>query len=55
MLWQLRDDRAWLHHEADLLNYAEQTIKLQFGAYNDGLGDVTVMYADDVPLTPCSP
>ena len=55
VLWQRRDDEAWTYHEADLLDYAGQTIKLHFGVYNDGLGGVTGMYVDDVSLGVCTP
>jgi bacillopeptidase F (M6 metalloprotease family) len=54
-LWQRQDNRAWGFHEFDLAEYAGQTIKLHFGAYNDGLGAVTAMYVDDVSLEICSP
>jgi hypothetical protein len=55
LLWQRQDDRAWGFHEFDLADYAGQTIKLHFGAYNDGVGAVTAMYVDDVSLEICSP
>jgi hypothetical protein len=55
LLWQLRDDRVWSYHEADLTDYAGQTIKLQFGVYNDGVDGVTGLYMDDVSLLTCSP
>jgi hypothetical protein len=55
ILWQRRDDGAWTYHEADLLDYAGRTIKLHFGAFNDGLDGVTAMYVDDVSLQVCAP
>jgi len=55
VVWQLRDDQAWTYHEADLLDYAGRTIKLQFGTYNDGWGGVSSMYVDDVALEVCTP
>jgi hypothetical protein len=55
LFWQRRDDREWIAYEADLLDYAGQTIKLQFGTLNDGAAGVTAMYVDDVSLRVCSP
>jgi 1-phosphatidylinositol phosphodiesterase len=54
VLWQRRDDQAWSYHEADLLEYAGETIKLHFGVYNDGLDGATGMYVDDVSLVTCT-
>jgi hypothetical protein len=53
LLWQRTDDRQWMSHQFDLMDYAGQTIKLQFGVYNDGWGKVTGMYLDDVSLELC--
>jgi hypothetical protein len=55
LLWQLQDNATWTPYEVDLLPYVGQTIKLQFGVYNDGQGGVTGMYVDDVSLPLCSP
>lgn len=55
VLWQRSNDQAWTYHEADLLEYAGQTIKLHFGVYNDGEDGATGMYVDDVSLVLCSP
>jgi hypothetical protein len=54
LLWQRRDDQVWMYHQFDLMAYAGQTIKLYFGAYNDGAGGVTGMYVDDVSLEVCT-
>jgi hypothetical protein len=54
LFWQRRDDRDWIFYEVDLLDYAGQTIKLQFGTLNDGAAGVTAMYVDDVSLEVCS-
>jgi hypothetical protein len=35
--------------------YAGRTIKLHFGAYNNGWGGATGMYLDDVSLELCFP
>ncbi|MDY6876690.1 MAG: M28 family peptidase [Chloroflexota bacterium] len=53
LIWQRRNDRAWTFHQFDLDDYAGQTIKLQFGVYNDGWGGATAMYVDDVSLEIC--
>ncbi|HSR34263.1 MAG TPA: CHAP domain-containing protein [Anaerolineae bacterium] len=55
VLWQRQDVGDWTYHEADLKDYVGETIKLQFGVYNDGLDGVTGMYVDDVSLLVCSP
>ncbi len=52
---QRTNDQAWTFYEfGDLGIYAGQTIKLQFGVYNDGADGVTAMYVDDVSLEVCS-
>jgi PKD repeat protein len=53
LLRQRTDDRQWAFHQFDLGAYAGQTIKLQFGACNDGEDGVTAMYVDDVSLELC--
>ncbi len=53
LLWQRRDDREWILHEFDLMDYAGETIKLHFGVFNNGSGDVTAMFLDDVSLEVC--
>ncbi len=55
LLWQRSDDREWTFHEFDLTAYAGQTIKLNFGVYNDGFDGITAMYLDDVSLEICYP
>jgi hypothetical protein len=55
LLWQRSDGRAWTYHEVDLLGYAGRTIKLHFGAFNNGEGGVTGIYVDDVSLEVCAP
>jgi hypothetical protein len=55
LVWQLTNDQRWTFHKFDLGVYIGRTIKLQFGAYNDGWGDVTAMYVDDVSLEVCCP
>jgi bacillopeptidase F (M6 metalloprotease family) len=55
LIWQRRNDQAWTFHQFDLDDYASQTIKLQFGVYNNGRDGVTAMYVDDVSLEVCFP
>lgn len=54
LLWQRSDKRLWTFHQYDLITYAGQIIKLDFGVYNDGMDSVTAMYLDDVSLELCS-
>ena len=53
LIWQRTDDLQWTSHQFDMEVHAGKTIKLQFGAYNDGWGGVTAMYVDDVSLEIC--
>jgi hypothetical protein len=53
LYWDLRNDRAWLQYTFDLDNYIGDTIRLQFGTYNDGFGGITSMYVDDVNFQIC--
>ncbi|MCP4544744.1 MAG: M28 family peptidase [Chloroflexi bacterium] len=50
LVWQRTDDQQWTSHEFDMGVHAGQTIKLQFGVYNDGVDGVTGIYVDDVSL-----
>ncbi|MGB9521648.1 MAG: hypothetical protein ACPL6F_02720, partial [Anaerolineales bacterium] len=45
------NNRSWEASSFDLTPYKGQTIILRFGVYNDGDGDVTAMYVDDVSIT----
>jgi hypothetical protein len=53
LLWQRSDAQVWKLHTFDLSQYSGQSIKIQFGTFNDGLGGVTAMYVDDVSLQMC--
>ena len=55
LLWDRRNDQTWTHHQADLLDYADEPFKLHFGVYNDAEDGATGMYVDDVSLTVCWP
>ncbi len=54
LFWERQNDYAWTYYRYDLTAYTGQTIKVQFGAYNNGLDGVTAMYADDVALSVCT-
>jgi hypothetical protein len=54
LIWQRANDQQWTFHEFDIGIHAGRTIKLQFGAYNDGIDGVTAMYVDDVSLDLCN-
>ena len=53
LLWIRSDSQTWMMHEFDLTKYAGQSIKLQFGTFNDGANGVTAMFVDDVSLEIC--
>jgi hypothetical protein len=53
LVWMLVNQPSWIYQEFLLDDYAGQTIKLQFGTYNDGYDGVSAMYVDDVYLEVC--
>ena len=55
LVWQRSNARQWRAYTFDLSEapYAGKTVRLVFGAYNDGSDDVTGMYVDDVSLQVC--
>ena len=55
LLWTRSNARAWQHATFDLTPYRGLSVRLAFGAYNDGDGRRTAMYVDDVSLTACWP
>jgi hypothetical protein len=55
LLWQRSNEARWVEHTFDLTRYAGQTIKIQFGTYNDGSGGITSMFVDDAFLEACTP
>ena len=55
LLWTRSDTRAWQPLSIDLTAYRGRKVQVRFGAYNDGNGQSTVMYVDDVTLLACSP
>lgn len=53
LLWIRSDSQTWMLHEFDLTKYAGDTIKLQFGTFNDGANGVSALYVDDASLEFC--
>lgn len=48
---EARDDETFIHRTFDLSPFAGSTIKLIFGVHQDGFGDVTGMFVDDISVT----
>jgi TolB protein len=55
LLWTRSNARTWQRATFDLAAYRGRTIRLAFGAYNDGNGSRTALYTDDVSLSACWP
>ena len=53
LYWNRTNTQTWGYYTFNLANYKGQTIKLQFGTYNDGWGGITAQYVDDVSLWIC--
>lgn len=53
LFWQRTHSIGYEYHHFNLLRYAGQTIKIEFGTYNDGYNGITTMYVDDVSLITC--
>ena len=51
---RLDDDRAWINETFDLNAFAGKHVRLQFGAFNNGSGPVTVQYFDAFNLQSCA-
>ncbi len=49
---QCSDSEFWVHRMFDLTPYAGQTIRIEFLVHQDGYGDDTGMYVDDVTICP---
>jgi bacillopeptidase F (M6 metalloprotease family) len=43
--------RVWTQVTYDLTTYKGQTIRVYFNDHQDGYGDLTYMYLDDVSVT----
>jgi hypothetical protein len=49
------NSQTWLNTNVDMTPYAGQTVRVKFLVHQDGFGDDTGMYVDDVELTvPCA-
>jgi hypothetical protein len=47
---QCSDNEAWVQQTVNMTPYAGQTVRLKFLVHEDGFGDLTGMYVDDVSL-----
>ena len=51
---QCLDTEGWVNQLVDMTAYAGQTVRVEFLVHEDGAGDLTGMYVDDVQLlVPC--
>lgn len=48
---EARNDQTYIHRTFDLSPFAGQTVKLIFGVHQDGFGDITGMFVDDISVT----
>jgi PKD repeat protein len=53
LLAQHTDMQMWTLYEFDLSGYTGESIRLVFDVYNNGTGNVTAMYVDDVSVQAC--
>ena len=54
---QLSDNPCWVNQTVDLTPWVDQTIRIKFLVHQDGAGDITTMFVDDVAVTvpgPCA-
>jgi hypothetical protein len=54
LIWMTKDDQVWTYREFDLLKYKGQSIRVQFGTFNNGTGGQTAMFVDDVFVDVCT-
>ena len=52
--WERWNYNSWYQLSFDLTKYAGDTIRIQFGTYNDGWDGITAMYVDDATLDICT-
>jgi hypothetical protein len=51
---QCLNGNTWINQQVDMTPYAGQTVRIKFLVHQDGFGDLTGMYVDDVVLyQPC--
>jgi hypothetical protein len=55
LLTERTNEPGWREAVIDLSQYAGQTIRLQFGTYNNGTGGISYTHIDDVSLQICPP
>jgi N-acetylneuraminic acid mutarotase len=48
---EARNDQIFFRREFDLSQFAGKTVKLIFGVHQDGFGDITGMFVDDISVT----
>jgi hypothetical protein len=51
LLNEARNDQTYVQRSIDMSQFAGMTVLLTFGVHQDGFGDITAMYIDDVSLT----
>jgi len=51
---RLDNQQAWVDAQADLSAYKGQTVRLQFGTFNDGIGDIAAQYFDTMSVRACA-
>ena len=54
LLWTRSNAQQWQESTFDLTPYLGRQLRVHIGVYNDGLGGVTAMYADDVTAQFCN-
>jgi hypothetical protein len=55
LIWSRRNDSAWVDSGTlSLMAFVGQTIKLEFGTYNNGYAGVSSAFFDDVVVTVCN-
>ncbi len=53
LLWARSNAQQWQESTFDLTSYLGRQLRVHIGVYNDGVGGVTAMYADDVAAQFC--
>lgn len=53
--WNRENIQTWNSFTVDVTQFKGQTIKIQFGTYNDGVGGYSGMYVDDVVMFATTP
>jgi hypothetical protein len=48
---EARNDQTYIHRTFDLSQFAGMTVKLIFGVHQDGFGDITGMFVDDISVS----